>query len=225
MPEKFASDYIDVAARLRDLRVSHPEASLQPLDPAQPYRVETMPDGAVFIVYAAACFRTPDDPRPGVGLAYEAYPGRTPYTRGSELQNAETSAWGRAIVAALAGDTHKGIASAEEVRNRRAEQAAPAAQPLPPAEWLSRIRGAENLDSLRALWQHASGAGQLALACGEEGTSATVKELIDAKRKVLQGVATAEEPPPAEAAEEPPGGWPAAAAPGSGGRKAKEAKA
>jgi hypothetical protein len=50
------------------------------------------------------------------------FPGRTPYTKGSELQNAETSAWGRAIVAVGAADTKKGIASSEEVRNRRGEQ-------------------------------------------------------------------------------------------------------
>jgi hypothetical protein len=37
------------------------------------------------------------------------------------LQNAETAAWGRAIVAALAADTRAGIASQQEVRNRRAE--------------------------------------------------------------------------------------------------------
>ena len=34
--------------------------------------------------------------------------------------NAETSAWGRAIIAVLAADTQK-IASAEEVRNRQSE--------------------------------------------------------------------------------------------------------
>lgn len=36
--------------------------------------------------------------------------------------NAETSAWGRAIVAALAADTQK-VASAQEVRNRQADSA------------------------------------------------------------------------------------------------------
>ena len=58
-------------------------------------------------------------------MAFEPFPGRTPYTRGSELQNAETSAWGRAIVAALAADTNRaGVASADEVRNRRADEEA-----------------------------------------------------------------------------------------------------
>lgn len=114
-------DYNDVAARIAEFRQRHPEGSLQPVDPSQPYRIETIGD-KTYIVVVAAAYRTPDDPRPGIGMAYEQWPGRTPYTRDSELQNAETSAWGRAIVAALAADTRKGIASAEEVRNRQAER-------------------------------------------------------------------------------------------------------
>lgn len=112
--------YIDVAARIVEFRSLHPEGSLQPADLAVPYRVQEI-GGQTYIVVVAAAYRSPDDPRPGIGMAYEVFPGRTPYTKGSELQNAETSAWGRAIVAALAADTKRGIASAEEVRNRRAE--------------------------------------------------------------------------------------------------------
>jgi hypothetical protein len=29
--------------------------------------------------------------RPGIGMAWEPFPGRTPYTKASELMNAETS--------------------------------------------------------------------------------------------------------------------------------------
>jgi hypothetical protein len=110
-------DYNDVAARLAEFRRKHPEGSLQPVDPAQPFRVLAVAD-RTFVVYAAAAYRSPDDPRPGVGVAWEPWPGRTPYTKDSELQNAETSAWGRAIVAALAADTKRGIASREEVQAR-----------------------------------------------------------------------------------------------------------
>jgi hypothetical protein len=80
-----------------------------------------MPDGSIksYMVYSAAAYRTPDDQLPGVGWAYEPIPGPTNFTRDSELQNAETAAWGRAMVAALAVDTKKGIASSEEVRNRQ----------------------------------------------------------------------------------------------------------
>ena len=109
-------DYIDVAARIVEFRGKHPEGSLQQV--AIDFRTFA---GHDWIVYTAAAYRTPDDPRPGMGTAWEPVPGKTPYTRDSELQNAETAAWGRAIVAVLAADTKRGIASAEEVRNRRAE--------------------------------------------------------------------------------------------------------
>lgn len=122
-------DYIDVAARIVDFRAKHPEGSLQPADLTQPFQVVEI-GGQQFVVVVAAAYRTADDPRPGIGMAYEAFPGKTNFTRGSELQNAETSAWGRAIVAALAGDTKRGVASQDEVRNRRAEQEKPQWDPM-----------------------------------------------------------------------------------------------
>lgn len=123
---EMSDDYVDVAARIREFREKYPDGSLQPVRPEEPFTFVEWADrdGQVvrYIVYAAAAFRTPYDERPGIGVAQELIPGRTPYTRNSELQNAETSAWGRAIVAALAADTNKGVASTEEVRNRRADQ-------------------------------------------------------------------------------------------------------
>jgi hypothetical protein len=71
-----------------------------------------------FVAVKAYVYRTPDDPSPASGLAWEPVPGRTPYTKDSELQNAETSAWGRALIAALVADATQGVASADEVRNR-----------------------------------------------------------------------------------------------------------
>jgi hypothetical protein len=113
--------YIDVASRIGEFRDKHPEGSLQPANLAAPFDIIQLGDQQ-FIVVVAAAYRSPEDPRPGIGMAYEEWPGRTNFTRGSELQNAETSAWGRAIVAALAADTRQGVASADEVRNRREEQ-------------------------------------------------------------------------------------------------------
>jgi CelD/BcsL family acetyltransferase involved in cellulose biosynthesis len=117
----FAADYVDVAERLRTFREKYPEGSMQPADLAVPYRIEEV-GAQTFVVYVAAAYRSDDDQRPGIGVAWEEVPGKTNFTRGSELMNAETSAWGRAIVAALAADT-KRIASADEVQARAGEHA------------------------------------------------------------------------------------------------------
>ena len=117
---KGPTDYIDVAARIVEYRGIYPTGALQPW--RDPYIAEVkMPDGSIksFMVYSAAAYGSPDDKLPGVGYAWEPIPGPTPFTRDSELQNAETAAWGRAMVAKLAVDTKKGIASMEEVRNRQ----------------------------------------------------------------------------------------------------------
>lgn len=119
-------DYVDVAQRIQDFKESFPDGTLRPLNPERPFWVEVIGE-KTFVCYAAAAFRNPTDPAPGVGVAYEPFPGKSNFTRDSELQNAETSAWGRAIIAVLAS-TSKKIASKQEVRNRRAdEEAAPAA--------------------------------------------------------------------------------------------------
>lgn len=112
-------NYIDVKTRIKQFREKYPEGSLQPLNHEKPYDIITMGNDT-FIIYTACAYRNPNDPRPGIGTAMERFPGRTNYTKDSELMNAETSAWGRAIVAALAVDTDNGVASYEEVRNRQA---------------------------------------------------------------------------------------------------------
>lgn len=134
---ELSTEYVDVAARLREFRDKHPEGSLQPADLASPFTVQKIGE-QMFVVVVAAAYRTPDDPRPGIGMAYEQFPGKTPYTRNSELQNAETSAWGRAIVAALASDTRKGVSTAEDIRNRRADEASE--QPAEPSE-VDKLKG------------------------------------------------------------------------------------
>jgi hypothetical protein len=131
-------DYVDVAERIATFREKYPEGSLQPADLSNPYRIEVV-GGSAFVTYVAAAYRTPDDARPGIGSAWEPVPGSTPYTRNSELQNAETAAWGRAIQAALAADARRGIASRQEVRNRRAERTAPAGEAAATTGLMARI--------------------------------------------------------------------------------------
>jgi hypothetical protein len=113
------SGYEEVPDRIRRFFEKHPEGSLQ----AKKVEYREMPayhlngEMSLHIIYHAAAYRTPDDPRPGHGMASEPLPGLTPYTRGSELMNAETSAWGRALVAL--GFVAKKVASQQEVDSRK----------------------------------------------------------------------------------------------------------
>ena len=119
-------DYNTVADRIKQFGEKYPNGSLQ-----SEYRIERIPtavkqeDGTwttldrPVLVFIASAYRTPDDPRPGIGHASEPIPGKTPYTKDSEFANGETSAWGRAIVAVLAADTRKGVASRDEVQSRQ----------------------------------------------------------------------------------------------------------
>jgi hypothetical protein len=102
-------DYVDVADRLRQFKQAYPNGSLQQvslqfIDFA----------GKSWVVYTAAAYRTPDDLTPGHGTAWEPVPGTSNFKRDSEVMNAETSAWGRAIVAVLAAET-KRIATRNEI--------------------------------------------------------------------------------------------------------------
>lgn len=111
-------DYIEVSERIQTFYDKYPEGSLQ-----SEYELVTVLDHQWIIVKAYA-YRSPVDARPGVGHAWEHVPGKTPFTLGSELMVGETSAWGRAIVS-LGIAAHKGIASADEVRNAKSRQVEP----------------------------------------------------------------------------------------------------
>src|SRR4051812_6708524 len=107
-------DYIEVPDRIKAFFDKHPDGSLQ--CSAVEYRDLPVITKAgelteqLHVIYHALAYRTPEDRRPGHGMASEPIPGLTPYTKGSELMNAETSAWGRALVAL--GFVGKKIASA-----------------------------------------------------------------------------------------------------------------
>jgi hypothetical protein len=141
-------DYAEVADRVREFRTKFPTGSLtqvnlQFIDFA----------GKSWVVYTAAAYRTPDDLQPGIGTAWVPVPGLTPYTKNSEVQNAETAAWGRAMVAALAVDTKK-IASADEVRNVAGENRSTTEAP----NWVERARNM-NYSSLKGWYFMAQNGG------------------------------------------------------------------
>jgi hypothetical protein len=97
-------------------------------------RVSREPDDKPRVWVEAFAYRNPDDTLPGHGWSWMELPGTSSFTRGSELENTETSAWGRAI-ASLGILTDHSIASAQEVRDK--SQPAPAndgdaPEPIPP---------------------------------------------------------------------------------------------
>lgn len=134
-------DYIDVASRIVEFREKYPNGSLVQHD----LQFLSAFAGKDWVVYTAAAYRSPDDPNPGIGTAWEPVPGPTRFTRDSEVQNAETAAWGRAMVAALAVDTRKGIASQEEVRNRTVEM----------RDFVAEAAKAKDVEQLRNIYNEA----------------------------------------------------------------------
>ena len=188
-------DYNDVASRMREFFERYPDGRLRP---ASPWRFETVGDRS-YVVYEAAAYRADGDPLPGIGTAWEPFPGRTPYTKDSELMNAETSAWGRAILAVGAADTRKGIASQEEVRNRQAErehaaEAQPVRWPSPKACVLfAEANQSWTAEELRAAWEHTQTAGKRGEI--EAAEAAQIKAFIKQRGEEL---ARAAEPEPAE---------------------------
>ena len=102
--------YIQVSDRIKLFYARYPEGSLQMGTP-------TFIDigDKKWAMGRAYAYRTPEDPRPGVGTAWEIVPGTTNFTRGSEIQNLETSAWGRAI-GSLGIGIDTSIATLDEVQ-------------------------------------------------------------------------------------------------------------
>ena len=80
--------YVPVAERIDAFVTKHPEGSLQS-------EIVELTESRVTV--KAYAYRSPDDARPGIGHSSLDIPGKTSFTRGSEIENAETSAWGRAI--------------------------------------------------------------------------------------------------------------------------------
>ena len=81
-------DYVEVKDRILEFYEKYPQGSIMS-------EIVTLTDKLV--VVKATAYRNSDDKYPCVGHSQLEIPGRTPYTRGSEIENAETSAWGRAL--------------------------------------------------------------------------------------------------------------------------------
>ena len=106
--------YVTVPERIALFYKRYPEGSLQ-MDPPEFTQVE----GKQYVIGRAYAYRTPDDARPGIGTAWEVIPGTTPFTRGSEIMNLESSAWGRCI-GSLGIGIDKSIATYDEIEAAKA---------------------------------------------------------------------------------------------------------
>jgi|GEM_PF-6538200 len=123
------TDYVTVNKRIEAFYAAHPEGSIQS-------EIHTLTDKLV--VVRAWVYRTPNDFRPCIAHSQLGIPGKTSFTKDSEVENAETSAVGRAL-AMMGFEVKKGMASQEEVRNktvpREASQPEPEATEKPKPEW------------------------------------------------------------------------------------------
>lgn len=117
-------NYVDVPTRLKMLFEAYPNASVV----ADPPCIREI-GGASFIEVTVTITCNDEHGRMARASAWEPFPGKTPYTRDSEMMNAETSALGRACGAIGIG-LKSSVASLDEVRNRRiSEQLHPSSQP------------------------------------------------------------------------------------------------
>ena len=159
--------YVEVHERVEQFFQRYPEGSFQ-----GDYEVVSIGEQTL-IVYRSSVYRTPDDKRPAVAFSAEPFPGKTPFTKDSELENAETSAIGRAL-AALGFEVHRSMASANEVRSRQGDSTPRKPGPGPATEGqrkflsdLLRKQGVNAQEQVALVKAHTSGE---ALSKGEAGT-------------------------------------------------------
>jgi hypothetical protein len=119
------SDYVTVSQRLGLFYEQYPEGRIA----SDPPEVRIIGD-RYFIEVTARAWRTPEDQQPCVASAWEPFPGKTPYTRDSEMMNAETSAIGRCLAAAGIA-VNRSLASRDEVQHRQQKDKEPMKNTVP----------------------------------------------------------------------------------------------
>ena len=106
-------DYVDVPTRLAEALKKWPDLRIQETKP-----IIVTVDSQQYVEISCTVWRTADDMLPTVAYCWEPIPGRTPYTKGSEMMNASTSCLGRAL-GFLGMGIGKSIASRNEVQARQ----------------------------------------------------------------------------------------------------------
>ena len=106
-------DYVDVPTRLAEALKRWPDLRIQETKPL----IVTV-DNQQYIEICCYVWRDAADLKPSIAYCWEPIPGRTPYTKGSEMMNASTSCLGRAL-GFLGMGIGKSIASRNEVQARQ----------------------------------------------------------------------------------------------------------
>lgn len=130
-------NYIEVRDRLQMALAKYPDLRV----------VESLPrilevGGRIFIEVRVTVYRSADDTSPNIASAWEPFPGKTNFTRDSEMMNCSTSALGRAL-GYMGFGISRSMASADEVRNRRGHEQRPRPE--------SAVDPAEEADPTRAI--------------------------------------------------------------------------
>jgi len=121
-------DYVTVNHRLRLALERWPELRVQETAP----NIVTIGE-RTYLEVTTTVWRNPDDPLPAIASCWEPWPGTTPYTKGSEQQNASTSALGRCLgMMGVAIDAS--IASANEVASAQSRNRHPSNGPEQPSK-------------------------------------------------------------------------------------------
>jgi hypothetical protein len=106
-------DYVDVPTRLAEALKRWPDLRIQETKP-----IIVTVDNQQYVEISCTVWRDSTDLMPTIAYCWEPIPGRTPYTKGSEMMNASTSCLGRAL-GFLGMGIGKSIASRNEVQARQ----------------------------------------------------------------------------------------------------------
>jgi hypothetical protein len=106
-------DYVDVPTRLAEALKRWPNLRIQETKP-----IIVVVDNQQYVEISCTVWRDETDLLPMIAYCWEPIPGRTPYTKGSEMMNASTSCLGRAL-GFLGMGIGKSIASRNEVQARQ----------------------------------------------------------------------------------------------------------
>jgi hypothetical protein len=108
-------NYVDVPTRLRMALEKFPDLRMQE---SQPLFREV--EGKLYLEMHVTLWRDKDDQLPMIAYCWEPFPGKTPYTRDSEMMNLSTSLIGRVLGMMGFGIEDK-MASKQEVLARQQE--------------------------------------------------------------------------------------------------------